>query len=66
MKHVIRFAEHQEKANHGLGYKLTLTRNADNTVLNKDVTTAFGKTKITTFEWYVRYYTPSIPQSYNI
>ena len=29
------FADHQEKSTSGLGYKLTLTRNTDNAVLNK-------------------------------
>ena len=32
---VFGFAEHQERASYGLGYKLKLTRNSDNSVLNK-------------------------------
>ena len=35
LKDVFGFAEYQEKATNGLGYKLTLTRNSDNAVLNK-------------------------------
>ena len=34
-KDIFGFAEHLEKATFGLGYKLTLTRNNDNCVLNK-------------------------------
>ena len=33
-KGIFGFAEHQEKATYGLGYKLTLTRNSDIAVLN--------------------------------
>ena len=35
LKDIFGFAEHQEKATYGLGYKLALTRNSDNVVLNK-------------------------------
>ena len=35
LKDVFGFAENQEKATYGLGYKLTLTRNSDNAVLKK-------------------------------
>ena len=35
LKDVFGFAEYKEKATNGLGYKLTLTRNSDNAVLNK-------------------------------
>ena len=54
------FAEYQEKATQGLGYKLTLTRNIDNAVLNKDNATNIGKIKNNAREWYVPHYTPSI------
>ena len=30
IKYIFGFAEHQEKATYGLGYKLTLTKNTDN------------------------------------
>ena len=60
LKDVFGFSEHQEKATYGLGYKLTLTRNTDNSVLNKDNAIHIGKVKINAIEWYVRHYTPSI------
>ena len=51
-----------KKATYGLEYILTLTRNSDNSVLNKDNATNIGKNKIIAFEWYVPHYTPSTPQ----
>ena len=62
LKDVFGFAEYQEKATYGLSYKLTLTRNTDNTVLNKDNAINIGKIKINAIEWYVPHYTPSIQQ----
>ena len=56
------FAEYQEKGTYGLGYKLTLTRNTDNAVLNKANGINNGKIKINAIEWYVPHYTPSIQQ----
>ena len=55
-------AENQEKATYGLGYKLTLTRNSDNAVLNKGKAINNGKYKINAIEWYVPHYTPSMQQ----
>ena len=52
----------KEKATHGLGYKLTLTRNSDNAVLNKANDVNIGKNKSIGIEWYVPHYTPSISQ----
>ena len=46
----------------GLGYKLTLTRNTDNAVLNKDNAVNNAKIKIYSIAWYVPHYTPSIQQ----
>ena len=40
------FAEQQQKASFGLGYRLTLTRNTDNAVVKKANATNNGKTKI--------------------
>ena len=54
------FAEHQETATHGLDYKLTLTRNTDNAVLNEANATNNAKIKINSLEWYVPHYTPSL------
>ena len=62
LKDVFGFAEYQEKATYGLGYKLTLTRNTDNAVLNKDNAINIGKIKINAIEWYVPHYTSSIQQ----
>ena len=62
LKDVFGFAEHQEKATYGLGYKLTLTRNSDNAVLNKADATVLGKVKINRIEWYVPHYTASMSQ----
>ena len=62
LKDVFGFAEYQEKGTHGLGYKLTLTRNTDNAVLNKANAINLGKIKINALEWYVPHYTPSIQQ----
>ena len=62
LKDVFSFAEYQEKGTYGLGYKLTLTRNTDNTVLNKGNAINNGKIKNNAIEWYVPHYTPSIQQ----
>ena len=58
------FAEHQERATCGLGYKLILTRNTDNAVLNEHNATNNTKIKINALEWYVPHYTPSL-EDYN-
>ena len=62
LKDVFGFAEYQEKGTYGLGYKLTLTRNTDNAVLNKANATNNAKSKINAIEWYIPHYTPSIQQ----
>ena len=62
LKDVFGFAEYQEKGTYGLGYKLTLTRNTDNAVLNKDNAINNGRIKIDAIEWYVLHYTPSMQQ----
>ena len=62
LKDVFGFAEYQEKGTYGLGYKLTLTRNSDNAVLNKANAINNGKMKIKAIEWYVPHYTPSMQQ----
>ena len=62
LKDLFGFAEHQEKATYGLGYKLTLTRNTDNAVLNKDNAINNDKIKINAIEWYVPHYNPSMQQ----
>ena len=62
LKDIFGFAEHQGKATYGFGYKLTLTRASDNAVLNKTNTTAIGKIKINSVEWYVPHYTFSVKE----
>ena len=62
LKDVFGFAEYQEKATYGLGYKLTLTRNTDNAVLKRGNAINNGKVKIIAIEWYVPHYTPSMQQ----
>ena len=62
LRDVFGFAEHQEKASYGLAYKLTITRNSDNSVLNKDIATNIGKIEINSVEWYVPHYVPSVSQ----
>ena len=62
LKDVFGFAECQEKATYGLGYKLTMTRNSDNAVLNKGNAINNAKIKINAMEMYVPHYTPSMQQ----
>ena len=50
----------KEKDSFGLVYKLTLTRNSDNAVLNKDNATNICRKKFNAIEGYVPHYTPSI------
>ena len=64
LKDIFGFAEHQEKGTYGLGYKLTLTRNIDNAVLNKDNAVANGRVKINSLDWYVPHYSPNL-EEYN-
>ena len=60
------FAEHQEKATYGLGYISTLTKNTDNSVLNKDNAFNNAEIKINAIEWYVPHYTPSISNQFTL
>ena len=62
LKGVFGFAEHQEKATYGLGYKLTLTRNKDDAVIEKSNPTADARIRIDHIHWYVPHYTPSNQQ----
>ena len=45
-----------------MGYKLTLTRNTNNAVLNKDNATNNAKIVINGIEWYVPHYVPSLDE----
>ena len=62
LKDVFGYAEHQEKATYGLGYKLTLTRNKDDAVIDKAGGIADARIRIDHTHWYVPHYTPSIQQ----
>ena len=62
LKDIFGFAEYQDKGTYGLEYKLTLTRNTNNAVLNKDNAINLGRNKIIAIEWYVPHYTPSMQQ----
>ena len=62
LKDILGFSECQEKATYGLGYRLILTRNTDNAVLNKDDTVALGKVKINSLDWYVPHYTVDLEE----
>ena len=64
LKDIFGFAEHQEKGTYGLGYKLTLTRDTDNTVLNKDDAVANARIKNSSLDWYVPHYSPDL-EEYN-
>ena len=61
-KDIVGFAEHQEKAAFGLGYKLTLKRIIDNTILSRNAATDDGKTQCKN-SWYIPQFTPSIIQN---
>ena len=62
LKDIFGFAQHQLKGTYGLGYILTLTRNKDSAVLNKDNAINNAKIKINSIHWYVPHYTPSVAQ----
>ena len=62
LKDIFGFAEHQEKGTYGLGYKLTLTRNTDNAVSNKDNAIVVGRVKINSLDWYVPHYSPNLEE----
>ena len=62
LKDVLGYAEHQEKATYGLGYRIILTRNTDNAVLNKDNTVVLGRVKINSLDWYVPHYTVDLEE----
>ena len=62
LQDVFGFAEHQEKATYGLGYKLTLTRNKDDAVIDKANAIADARIRIDDIHWFVPHYTPSIQQ----
>ena len=62
LRDVFGFSEYQQKATYGLGYKLTMTRNSDNAVLNKGNAINNAKIKIIAIEWYAPHFTPCMHQ----
>ena len=62
LKDIFGFAEHQEKATFGLDYKLTLTRNKDEAVIDKSLGIANARIKIDHIHWYVPHYIPFMQQ----
>ena len=63
LKDMFRFAEHQGKDIHGLGYKLTLTSKKVDAVLEKAAGIADSGYKVAHIHWYVPHYTPSIEET---
>ena len=64
LKNVFGFVEYQETGTFGLSYRLTLTKNTDNAVLNKNAATNNAKIKINGIELYVPHYVASL-EEYN-
>ena len=62
LKDVFGLVKCQEKATYGLGYKVTLTRNKDEGVIDKVAGIADARIKIDHIHWYVPHYTPSMQQ----
>ena len=62
LRDVIGFVAHQEKATYLVGYKLKLTRNKDDAVIDKVPCVADARTKVDDNHWYVPHYTSSIQQ----
>ena len=62
LKDIFLFAEHQEKAFFGLGYKLTLTRTKNDAVIDKDADISDARFKIDQIHWFVPHYIPSFQQ----
>ena len=62
LKDVFGFAEHHEKSFYGLGFKLTLTRNKVDALIDKAAGSADARIKIAQIHWYIPHYTPSIQQ----
>ena len=62
LRDVFGSAEHQEKATYGLGYKLSLTGNKVEAVIDKVEGITDARVEIDQIHWYVAQYTPSIQQ----
>ena len=62
LRDIFDFAEHQEKATYGRGYKLKLTRNKDDAIIHKAADIVDVTIEIDHITWYAPHYTPSIQQ----
>ena len=62
LKDVFGFAEHREKATYGRGYKLTLTRNKVEAVIDKAGGFADARNKTDHIHWYLPFCNPSMQQ----
>ena len=62
LKNILGYADCQELATYGLGYRFILTRNTDNAVVNKAAETNNAKVKINSLDWYVPHYTPNLEE----
>ena len=62
LKDAFGFSDNQQKATYGLGYNLKLTREKNDTLLNKVQAIADARFKFDHIHCYVPHYTPSIPQ----
>ena len=60
LKDVFGFAENQEKSTYGSGYKLPLTRNKDDAVIDEAARIADARIKIDHIHWYLHHYTSPI------
>ena len=61
LRDVFSFAKHQRNATYAPGFKLKLTIDNDEAVLDKAAGIADARNKIDHIHWYVPHYTPSIP-----
>ena len=66
LEEVFGFAEHREKACYGLCYKITMTRNKDEAVMDKAAGIADAKIKTEHIHWYIVLYTTSIQQQFTL
>ena len=62
LKNLFGFAEGQETATYGLGYKITLTRNKDESVIDKAAVIADARNKIDHIHLDIAHYIPSMSQ----
>ena len=62
LRDVFGFGEQQENATYSLGFKLTLTRDKDDAVIDKADDIADARITIDHIHWYVPQYTTSIQQ----